>query len=416
MKKSLLLIIPALLVLSSCQAGPKSKENEERFLEDTLAHEEIFGNVEFDDFNLGVRKAVDPVENPDVGEEISVGVQSTSEKSGHISFRFVAAITFTDDNRDATVAKWTRAVSKPNGTKAMSAGDPIECTSAYKSLSASGDPYTIAQFNSDHHTSHTDFVVYTIRNIPVDSTHNGYYVAAFLNLTVGKVATSKAVVTTVDESLQFAYVPTDGEYFLSGRIGGTDNQMVKATSKRTGGNRAAFEYVDFKEGDNFVLKEFYGVDLFVKDSSILTYGTDDSSYIKQCFEDSNGQIALKSGKAGSYGLYFKLNDDQLAREGDSPYNVGTGYYFKGTQNDWQEDSDYELMHIRNNDGNYGTLKDITFKAGDEFKVWRKSDNYWFGWHSNAGSNFTGDNDGANIRCVNPGTYSIYFKNNVVYVG
>ena len=110
-KKALLVVLPALLVLSACQIGPKSKDNN-IFLEDTLAHEELFGGVDFCGVNTNIRK-VDPVEHPD--NDPTIGIQSQQEEGNKVSFRFVAAVSIAPENLESTVANWTRTVSDKDG-------------------------------------------------------------------------------------------------------------------------------------------------------------------------------------------------------------------------------------------------------------------------------------------------------------
>ena len=208
-KKFLIAIIPALLALSACQGGAQEKVDKNLFLEDTLAHEEIFGDINFSDLmpkasklgQPGIRKlGSDPVEHPDL--DPAIGVQSKVESAGYISFRFVAAVEFTKENIGPTNAQWTRTVSKKDGSSYPKDTGNIECTTAYTSLSSDGDPYTIDDFNEaqDPDSTYTHFVVYTLRNVPVDS--NDYFVSAYLTLSgVGGLSlTSKAVAINASQT------------------------------------------------------------------------------------------------------------------------------------------------------------------------------------------------------------------------
>ena len=181
-KKILLAVLPALLVLSACQAGPKAKDNN-LFLEDTLAHDEIFGNVALEARSLQPRRlGEDPVEHPDA-DNFAIGVQSQVENTGYISFRFVAAVRFASSELDPTQAVWSRKVSYTNGNAKKVFGT-FPSTTAYTKISNGGSAYTIDDYNSAHELTgdnqFTHFVVYTLRNVPVDS--NDYYVSTYLTL------------------------------------------------------------------------------------------------------------------------------------------------------------------------------------------------------------------------------------------
>ena len=135
MKKQLFLVIlPALLVLSSC-AGAGQKEKIKLFAEDTLAHEEVFRNAslafgtnKLSRSNPQIRRLDNVVEHPD--GTAAIGIQSTSESIGYISFRFVAPVTFTNENITPTIAKWTRTVSKKDGSAYPKDTGLVESTKA----------------------------------------------------------------------------------------------------------------------------------------------------------------------------------------------------------------------------------------------------------------------------------------------
>ena len=407
MKKTLLAIIPALLVLSSCGPANLAKDLKEAndgpiFVEDTLAHEDIFGDVDF--HYMGVRKAYT---NPEEGETV-LGIQ-TKEDSTYISIRFVAAVKLTGEQTFADIdATWTRAMFDEGGVSVKASADK-PCHKGYTTLTDGTATKNIAEIDG-----YNFFVVYSMLNIP-KAANASSYLSAYV--TINGVQ-SKVVVTSVDQSKQFAYTYNQGAYFLSGRIGGADDQFVRASSIRSGGNVAAFEYIDFAEGDSFVLNEFYGNALYVKDSDMLTY--DGDSNIKRCFEaDASKNINLKSGMAGNYGLYVEDSSGfRLKTEGGAPYDVPNGYYVKGGMNSWGlSDPMYSTR-----DDNKAKSHKVTFEAGQEFKVWQDTggDGTWHGWPnekvSSDASLFTGTGGGSNIKCVNGGDFVIYLnKDNKIWV-
>ena len=91
-------------------------------------------------------------------------------------------------------------------------------------MSNDGGAYTIEQFNSEHSTSFTHFVVYTLRNVSL-STYSDCYVSAYLNLSgEGGVNTqTKAIAIKIgDLSEKYIYTPSLGTSFIVGSIGGND--------------------------------------------------------------------------------------------------------------------------------------------------------------------------------------------------
>ena len=105
-RKSLLVLLPALMALASCNNAPKVEPKPELgdIVEDTLAHDEVFGESKISG-NLGVRKAYDAdVDVPEESETSSptIGIQ-TKTVGDKISIRFVAAIKVLDGNDDGEI-------------------------------------------------------------------------------------------------------------------------------------------------------------------------------------------------------------------------------------------------------------------------------------------------------------------------
>ena len=363
-RKILLAVLPAILVLSACQASPKVEANN-LFLEDTLAHEEIFGNVELEARSLQPRRLDDPIEHPDTNN-FSIGVQSQSENTGYISFRFVAAVRFADSELDPTQAVWSRTVSYTNGNVKKAFGT-FPSANAYKKISNGGSAYSIDDYNGAHgltgDNAYTHFVVYTLRNVPVDS--NDYYVSTYLTLSTkegesgGKELTSKAVAINASETAKFVYDlgNNGGMFFLEGIIGGSQ-KIVKATTIREGGNKASFENVNLVAGDSFVIKEFYNTELEVHGSS--TFSGEVSTFNLNN-NDAGGKIGVNY--SGKYTFYFKYingnnelwtNASKLVR----PMYVKTEYV-KGDW--WSSTPKIRLWCVKSNNGSWVDLKTVTNK-------------------------------------------------------
>ncbi len=446
MKKQLLLaVLPALLVLSACNGGGQVKEKYDDLLEDTLAHEEIFDQQEQGlaprrllGPNVGGLRFEDPTpqtEKEEVGTPY-IGVQSIV--SGNtVSFRFVAAVQFTNANqRELATATWTRTVSKADGTaypKDTTAPTPA-CTTAYKKLSNGGSALTIEAFNAAHNNStYTHFVVYTLRNINLDTyAGSDYYVSAYLSIggLGGDPLVSKAIAIRFDRAEKYTYVAADGLYYLEGSFSGVSKKF-DPSAIRTTNNLAEFEYIDFSENDTFVIKEFHNSKFYFHGAQeSLVY--DGNQKITSCFEaGENNFIKVKSSMGGSYGLYLSRNSSRLYTEGDAPYNVGSGFYVRGdSASGWNNPSDtYQFIKTRSN---VGELSNVYLKVG-QFKIgnYDSYDNEWgyygyrrtgysgYDWHNcvigNAAGNF-GPGDGqngqtCNIKCNVAGYYDIYITNN-----
>ena len=311
-KKFLLAIIPALLAMSSCtymQSATAIKGNE--LLEDTLAHEELFDNVEFEARSLLPKRIVDdPVEHPD--NDPVIGVQSFVN-GDYVSFRFVAAVAFSNSNLGPTNASWTRTVSKVTTTNTTTGAytltypkdtDDYEVTKAYLSLSAAGEPYTIEQFNEAHGgTEYTHFVVYTLRNVPI-AENEEYYVCAYLNLSDGVSLTTKAVAVNSRRTLKVTHDRYLGAFFLTGSF--TD-VPVKATTSRASGDadvRATFNGIRLSKDQRFVINEFYNTKLYVKGSSTQTSGSGSGTY----FEVSDNQLKAKLDGTFTYNFSYKNSE------------------------------------------------------------------------------------------------------------
>lgn len=232
-KKFLLAIIPALLALSSCAAGA-SKTKNDIFLEDTLAHEEIFGDVE----EVGYVKTLTPLKDPDPVnplEEPTIGVQYQPryEKvadSGewYYSIRFVAAITSLSVD-----AQWTRGVSNTNSEQLKPVGTnaTLIATTAYERVNDNGVITTASSValkrdaEPDTYPYHY-FVVYTLRDIP--ETYADCFAVAYLTITDGVNTTvSKAVAARIAGGHEFSFAANkSGGYFMAGTIGGSPNTIL----------------------------------------------------------------------------------------------------------------------------------------------------------------------------------------------
>ena len=249
--KFLITIIPALMVLSACSGAGLKKEAvqlEPEFVEDTLAHEEIFGEG-------GQAIKLNPYKDPDPSDpslkKPVVGVQYKDDGDGKFAIRYVAAIAALD-----VEAHWTRGICNKNGVQQKTPNNMYVdkvVTTAYTAVSAdagSGASFTTPEtVDSDFHY----FVVYTLREVPAE--HVDSYLFAFLTLEKGgNSVSSKAIISKIDGGNSFAY-DLNGEtnYFIQGTIGGAENQIAALNDPQTDGNLAQKSGLSLAANDNFGL-------------------------------------------------------------------------------------------------------------------------------------------------------------------
>ena len=268
MKKRLFLaLIPALMALSSCNAISKQgitprQDNtvkETEFLEDTEAHDEIFGKAGFGGINSGIRKISNIEYDPP-----AIGIQSMIDDKGDadssndtISVRFVAAVDF-GSTVEAATAKWHRTMF---GTDGHVLDGRVEtekpCSKAYTSLAdpeEDGGVYTIDNLNgSTYHYTH--FVVYTMTGIPLE-TYANCYLTAYLTVDAdgegaGEAVTSKVVATTVDQKTQLSFNKNDTGCF-GVKITGLGYETFSKANSTKEGYWATFANVTLDGGDWFL--------------------------------------------------------------------------------------------------------------------------------------------------------------------
>ena len=232
------------MALSACSGIPQQKANV--LLEDTLAHEEIFGGVEGNN-ELKIRAPRKEEQVPATLSMSNIGVQYKPLENGYYAVRYVVAIS--DLN---VTAVWTRDIGKPNGDRPKNGQTlKVPCTTAYKALSASGG----VEVPSSLGEQYKGFVVYTLRNVP-EADMNSYLFAYLTISNENETVKSLGRITRLGGSNTFT-INTDSMngYFLQGQINGSSNPvMVDGTP--SSGNYAQKEDLTFRANDSFGLFKY----------------------------------------------------------------------------------------------------------------------------------------------------------------
>ena len=338
MKKKLLLIaLPALMVLSGCSHAsikPVEKEvlSDAVMLEDTVAHDDLFGGI-----NLNIRKLGEPEGDP-AGDDPSwtkmpkIGVQfsdvykgderdgegePTGNKVDYRAVRYVAAIADTV----GMTATWTRGVSTKEGSPVRALTGGKVSSTRYSELNNGGDPKSA----TSEGTGYEKYVVYTMYDIPVAQADS--YIVAYLTLSDGvhEAVKSKAVASQIDGGHPFSFSSDTNGYFIHGTINNTANitqAIDSALSEKDieDENKAKKTGLTLKAGDSFALFQFT--------SSEFHYFSNSEAYDSYCLVDDEAVGFENNSKVRVAGKYtFFVNKD--TEYGLSPeQNINAEIYFK----------------------------------------------------------------------------------------
>lgn len=321
-RKMLLTVIPALMVLAGCNplsdyAAAGTKVN--LFAEDTLAHEEIFGNSE-----LGLKKPEPFRLNPVSSAAPAIAVQTARSGSGDnekISIRFVAAVRITGTLSDAT-AVWTRTMYQNDGHVKEGKGEAEKASNkAYTIINDGGSELNISDFNSslglEGESAYTHFVTYTMLNIPIAGQNNAsnHYLKVYLTVNDGGTTTSKVVATTVDQKTQLSYdfaKDKTGYFGLKKTVSaGVTSFASFDRSSETLGNYARFVNVSLNKDESFVLvnsaSDYFAVHGYDKvhaaDSSDTNFEQDGQSQFAKAKATASHYFYLSSGSGTENYIY-----------------------------------------------------------------------------------------------------------------
>ena len=322
MKKKLsLIILPLFLLLSSCS---NINLNNNLFKEDTLAHSEIFGDINTYYQKLGNNKR--HLLNLD-SDFVNVGYQSQyDENNDKLSIRYVAAI------KDANVkAIWHRGLAKGDGTETKAFNSGIfESKKIYKSLKNGEEIITAGE---GEYLNYEGFIVYTLTNIPY-STNKDSYLAAYLTLTdlddeTNKIETDvfaiKVEKNNSNNSVNtFSFDNATDGYFLYGSFNGQNSFKYEDSATIGNNNIASYSNLELDEDDNF--GSFYFDGSSFKYFNYETYFDHSFGFFD---EDSlDGYVSPKLG--GKYTLYVSSGGGTLNHiyTSASYFDLDITLYFK----------------------------------------------------------------------------------------
>ena len=333
------MIIPALMVLSACAgAGPKQEalQLEPEMVEDTLAHEELFGQG-------GKAVKLNPYKDPDPSDpslkKPAVGVQYKEEDDGKYAIRYVAAIAALD-----VEAHWTRGICDKAGNQQQTADQKLvtkEVTTAYTAVSAdngSGDSYTTPASVGE---GFNYFVVYTLREVPAAQLDS--YLFAYLTLEKGgNSVKSLARISRISGGNTFTFDTDSGlSYFIQGTVGGEANQQMAIDDTPTGTNYAQKEGLALAANDQFGLFK-YGGDHF------QCFGYDQLRRGAQFLPKVDNCNYIKASGTGDYNLYLTNTNEIHIVVPDSAKASAVLYFKPGTS--WAEASPRYALYVFKDDG------------------------------------------------------------------
>ena len=262
-KKLLLIVLPALMVLSGC-SSPKT----ELMREDNLAHEEIFGAAEVAG-QLGIRRAVEGSSEAPAEADLSIKMgYQTQLNNNLLSVRFIAGI----KNANVT-AYWHRGACRGSGSDGLlnsSSQEKIKFADSgnhassvmYKSLKNGDATITAGQ---GEWADYFGFAIYTLTNIPYTNANKDAYLAAYLTLSdsnyPSRTVNSNVYAIKIEvnndgtSTHKFDFASNTNGYFLYGTIGGQDNRFYPADDSEStyqpNQNFASYEDIDLTSSDNF---------------------------------------------------------------------------------------------------------------------------------------------------------------------
>ena len=252
-KKLLLITLPLALTLSGCSNIKPIPVN--HMTEDTLAHNEIFGDIDTASFS----KKLTPNKALNEGELYTplLSFQHKPNNDGTYSVRFIATI----ESKSMDIV-WTRSVHDLNGS---TAGGKAKATkqvnTIYESLSDDGVQVwatNVVEKDDELGTKPFNYyAVYCLLNIP--NSVSNYYIDAFVTVTLGESSKNSYVgsVNVADKTKHIKYSLEGGDRYVA------DINGVVRESDPHDGNNLMLNSIDLSVNDK--LQAYY------LDTNALTY-------------------------------------------------------------------------------------------------------------------------------------------------
>ena len=432
MKKKLLLIaLPIFMALSGCarvnNAAPqKQLDPLEGTMEDTLAHEEVFGESEVRDPSIRRMPVVDTKTNYKVGYQIHFDDKGDEDVNNDvISIRFIAAI-----KTDYTVKRWTRGVTNYYGTELKALSDHrhddvkdedvyFDSKVVYTHLAngAGNDEMTAGEAETPF-ADYTGFVIYSLLNIPYEANKNAYI---GVTLALDELKTDFYAVKIEKNALgtasahSFKFASNKEGFFLS-----KGDAVIDADASTRGDNAASFT-ANFAADDEFLVVQ--------KTASLFKVWSGD------CLSDEDENVVKDSGlvkiNTASKYVIFLNNSNNIYH---TKYSEPTSFYVRGTAaQGWADEDCVAAYQFVTDPDNKAVLLGVSLAVGD-FKISDISWAHQWGYFQckddgdfwtpdgaptiiigGAKDNFEAEegktSGDANIHCKVAGAYDIYLTNN-----
>ena len=294
-KRILLALLPAAMALAACSGIQSSPKQANLMLEDTVAHEEVFGAAdEIGDLRV---TRMNPRRIEFAADFIKMGYQIKFDAGGEgtaddkISIRFIAAI------KDSNVqAYWHRGFAQPNGYEGANVGTELEpnwrfklddgvvnqSTKIYATLN-NGEGSS-ATAGTGRYAGYEGFIIYSLLNIPYETYKNSYlgaYVEVVdpddaLNTKKSDFVAIKVEKVDADHSENAFAVPSTylGKHFLQGTINDVEQTVLEdETVLDSSNNYASYKDLALLSTDYFGSYylstehfQFFGHDAFFAES------------------------------------------------------------------------------------------------------------------------------------------------------
>lgn len=328
MKKRLFIgILPMLMALSACGgASPNATAKEEgTFLEDTLAHEEVFGSLDDPSSPIKSIRNLEPTD-PSIP---AIGVQfyneyDEKEALEYVSIRYVAAVKI--ENLASASATWNRTIYNADGSVRFAA-DSVECQYRYQTIfDGENGSLSIDDYNSSHSTNYNYFFMYALRRIPALQVGGALCASFTFNDGLNTPTTTKVVATRLDikensvsaafDAADFTAFTEEGKYFLKGTIGGGANARLSEDPTTRGSDTPVASFTaDLNKDDNFVVAYSDYSDSEHPVFKLLAPAIYGETSLAS-FTQTNGRISVST--TNHYALYL-TSDNKLTS--DIEYNV-----------------------------------------------------------------------------------------------